>query len=184
GNADRQQLIITAVRNGRPVDVTREAEFRAETPDVIQVSAEGVVTPAGSGTGGVLVTAGGQQARATVRVIDAERRLPVTLEQDVLRVLPRAGCNAGACHGKARGQNGFQLSLLGFDPDFDYAALTQEARGRRLFPAAPEFSLLLRKPTGQVSHGGGKRLQVRDAHYEVLHPSIVPCPPPNPTHPP
>ncbi|HXG09009.1 MAG TPA: DUF1549 and DUF1553 domain-containing protein [Gemmataceae bacterium] len=168
GKAARQQLIVTAIREGRVVDVTRGAEFRSETPAVVQVSAEGVATPVGSGMGTVLVTVGGQQARATVRVIDGERYLPVTLEQDVIPVLTRAGCNAGACHGKARGQNGFQLSLLGFDPDFDFAALVQEGRGRRLFPAAPEHSLLLRKPTGQTSHGGGKRLQVGDAHYEVL----------------
>jgi hypothetical protein len=92
----------------------------------------------------------------------------IDFERDVVPILTRFGCNSGACHGKARGQNGFQLSLLGFDRDFDYAALTSEGRGRRVFPAAPEFSLLLRKPTGQTPHGGGKRLAVGDAHYEVL----------------
>ncbi len=92
----------------------------------------------------------------------------VNLENDVLPVLTRAGCNAGACHGKARGQNGFQLSLLAFDPDFDYNALTREGRGRRVFPSAPEHSLLLRKPTAQVAHGGGKRLTPGDGLYDVL----------------
>src|SRR3954466_3969841 len=82
-----------------------------------------------------------------------------TFERDIVPILTRAGCNAGACHGKARGQNGFQLSLVGFAPDFDYAAITQEARGRRVFPAAPEQSLLLQKPTAQVPHGGGRRLE-------------------------
>src|SRR5262245_34344590 len=81
----------------------------------------------------------------------------VTFESDIQPLLTRFGCNAGACHGKARGQNGFALSLLGFDSDFDYQAIIQEARGRRVFPAALEHSLVLRKPTGQVSHGGGKR---------------------------
>src|SRR5215468_4460415 len=79
-----------------------------------------------------------------------------TFEADVLPILTRYGCNAGACHGKARGQNGFQLSLLAYDHDFDYAALTSEARGRRVFPANPDFSLMLRKASGQVPHGGGK----------------------------
>jgi hypothetical protein len=92
----------------------------------------------------------------------------VSFELDVLPVLTKAGCNAGACHGKARGQNGFQLSLLGFDRDYDYAAIVQEARGRRVFPADPERSLLLLKPTAQMPHGGGRRLQVGDAGYEVL----------------
>ena len=87
----------------------------------------------------------------------------------MMPVLTRAGCNAGACHGKARGQNGFQLSLLGFDPDFDYAAIAQEARGRRVFPAAPEHSLLLRKAAGQVA--ARRRQAARpggDADYELL----------------
>src|SRR5437870_13303361 len=81
----------------------------------------------------------------------------VTFEFDIQPLLTRFGCNSGACHGKSRGQNGFALSLLGFDSDFDYNAIVHEARGRRVFPAAPEQSLLLRKPTGQMPHGGGKK---------------------------
>lgn len=92
----------------------------------------------------------------------------VTFESDVQPLLTRLGCNAGACHGKSRGQNGFALSLLGFDSDFDYAALVGEARGRRVFPAAPESSLVLRKAAGLVPHGGGKRLEVNSSHFELL----------------
>lgn len=83
-----------------------------------------------------------------------------SFELDVLPILTARGCNQGACHGKSRGQNGFQLSLLAFDPEFDYDALTKNARGRRVFPAAPERSLLLQKATGQVPHGGGVRLEL------------------------
>lgn len=90
-------------------------------------------------------------ARATVGA-----EATVSFELDVQPILTSHGCNAGACHGKQRGQNGFQLSLLGFDPDFDYAAITQSARGRRVFPAAPPRSLILTKPSGQVPHGGGQ----------------------------
>jgi hypothetical protein len=93
---------------------------------------------------------------------------PVTFEHDVIPVLTRAGCNAGACHGKARGQNGFALSLLSYDPDFDYHAITSEARGRRVFPAAPDYSLVLRKASARVSHGGGKRLDPASEGYDVL----------------
>jgi hypothetical protein len=93
---------------------------------------------------------------------------PPTFEHDVEPILARYGCNAGACHGKARGQNGFALSLLGFDPDFDHAAITAEGKGRRIFPAAPDASLFLRKPSGQVPHGGGRKLAVTDPAFEVL----------------
>ena len=83
----------------------------------------------------------------------------INFVNDVVPVLTKAGCNAGVCHAKAGGgQNGFQLSLLGFEPREDYDHLVREGRGRRLFPAAPDQSLLLRKASGQVPHVGGVRL--------------------------
>lgn len=92
----------------------------------------------------------------------------ITFETDVQPLLTRFGCNAGACHGKSRGQNGFALSLLGFDSEFDYEALVQQARGRRVIPAAPEMSLLLKKAIGEVPHGGGARFAVTSPHYQLL----------------
>ncbi|HTI50262.1 MAG TPA: DUF1549 domain-containing protein, partial [Planctomycetaceae bacterium] len=92
----------------------------------------------------------------------------MTFENDIQPLLTRFGCNAGACHGKSRGQNGFALSLLGFDSDFDYASLVHEARGRRIFAAAPESSLLLRKATGAVPHSGGKRIEPGSPHFKLL----------------
>src|SRR5687768_939138 len=83
----------------------------------------------------------------------------ISFERDVQPILTARGCNQGACHGKARGQNGFQLSLLGFDPDCDHASLTQLARGRRVFHASPERSLLLLKGSAQLPHGGGVRIE-------------------------
>lgn len=99
---------------------------------------------------------------------DRVRGAAVDFERDVLPVLTRYGCNAGACHGKSGGQNGFQLSLLGFDPEFDYDALTREARGRRIFLADPAQSLLLQKPTGEIPHGGGKRIEKNSKAYDIL----------------
>lgn len=93
---------------------------------------------------------------------------PVYFNTDVVPLLTKLGCNAGGCHGKATGQNGFKLSLLGFEPDLDFDAIVLEARGRRLLPAAPQQSLLLLKATGTVAHGGGKRLEVGSEDYQVL----------------
>jgi hypothetical protein len=94
-------------------------------------------------------------------------RVP-TLERDVEPLLTRYGCNSGPCHGKQRGQNGFQLSLLGFDATFDWNAITREARGRRVFPANPDHSLLLLKATAKVAHGGGKRFAAESEAYGLL----------------
>ena len=92
----------------------------------------------------------------------------VSFDLDVQPVLTSLGCNSGPCHGKQRGQNGFQLSLLGFDGDFDHAAITREGRGRRIFPAAPERSLLIQKATAELPHGGGRRIEVGSDDYQLL----------------
>ena len=92
----------------------------------------------------------------------------VSFELDVQPILVASGCSTGPCHGKSRGQNGFQLSLLCFDPEFDYAALTRNARGRRIFPSAPEKSLILQKAAGILPHGGGVRLPLDSADYQTL----------------
>jgi hypothetical protein len=93
----------------------------------------------------------------------------VSFVNEIVPVLTKAGCNTGVCHAKAGGgQNGFQLSLLGFEPQEDYEHLAREGRGRRLFPAAPDHSLLLQKASGRIPHGGGIRLPQDSRGYAML----------------
>ncbi|MDF1842039.1 MAG: DUF1549 and DUF1553 domain-containing protein [Rubripirellula sp.] len=93
----------------------------------------------------------------------------INFVNDIVPILTKSGCNAGVCHAKAGGgQNGFQLSLLGFEPEQDYQTLVSQGRGRRLFPAAPDTSLLLQKASGQVPHGGGIRLPRDSDGYAML----------------
>jgi hypothetical protein len=80
----------------------------------------------------------------------------------------RLGCNAGACHGSFQGKNGFRLSLFGYDPAKDHAALTRDVYGRRINPVDPDRSLLLLKATGQVAHGGGRRFSRGSWQYRML----------------
>ncbi|MDG1893868.1 MAG: DUF1549 and DUF1553 domain-containing protein [Fuerstiella sp.] len=87
---------------------------------------------------------------------------------DVVPVLTKLGCNSGGCHGKATGQNGFKLSLLGFEPEFDYQAIVKESRGRRILPGAPGRSLVLLKATNEKPHGGGQRTSVGSEEYEIM----------------
>jgi hypothetical protein len=75
---------------------------------------------------------------STVRADDGDANAIVDFENELQPIFTRLGCNSGPCHGKARGQGGFQLSLLGFDAQQDFDAITKEGRGRRIFPGAPE----------------------------------------------
>lgn len=96
------------------------------------------------------------------------QEVTVDFENDLQPIFTRFGCTSGPCHGKARGQGGFQLSLLGFDHDFDYNAITKDARGRRIFAADPKQSLLLIKSTGKVPHGGGLRIKQASPEYVTI----------------
>lgn len=93
---------------------------------------------------------------------------PLSFTNDVLPVLTKQGCNSGTCHGKAIGQNGFKLSLFGFDPASDYAAIVHDGLGRRIAPAAPDDSLLLLKAASQTAHGGGQRFTLDSAAYRLV----------------
>ncbi len=101
-------------------------------------------------------------------VQSATEKTTVHFGTEIVPLLTRLGCNSGGCHGKATGQNGFRLSLLGFEPGMDYDAIVREGRGRRIFPAAPDQSLLLLKATSQMPHGGGKRLDSNSTEYQML----------------
>jgi hypothetical protein len=94
---------------------------------------------------------------------------PVSFRGDVIPLLTRLGCNSGTCHGSPAGKNGFRLSLRGYDPAADHAALTRENSGRRIDCLRPAQSLFLAKPSLQVSHEGGRRLEAGSMSYRTLH---------------
>src|SRR5438093_4751623 len=92
----------------------------------------------------------------------------VSFANDVMAVLSKAGCNAGACHGNKSGKGGFKLSLRGQDPAADYNTLTRELFGRRTNPTDPDRSLILLKPTTQLPHEGGLRFKPDSLEYQIL----------------
>jgi hypothetical protein len=170
GKDARQQLLVTAkLDDGALRDFTRRVSYSAAPASVITIDKAGRVTPLGDGP--ATITAKGPDgfsAALHVIVEHFNEVAPVNFANQVVPVFTKAGCNAGGCHGKSSGQNGFRLSLLGFEPTEDYEHLVKEARGRRLFPASPENSLLLLKATATLPHGGGKRLDKDSDDYKLL----------------
>jgi hypothetical protein len=93
---------------------------------------------------------------------------PVTFLRDVAPIFNKVGCTSGPCHGAAKGKNGFKLSLRGYDPEFDYQALLYDLSGRRFNRSDPARSLMLTKPTQQVAHGGGLRIEPGSKYYQTV----------------
>ncbi|SVC61209.1 uncharacterized protein METZ01_LOCUS314063, partial [marine metagenome] len=88
-----------------------------------------------------------------------------SFSRDVMTVLSKAGCNAGACHGNQNGKGGFKLSLWGEKPGSDFKALRS---GGRVDIDEPTGSKVLLKPTLQVKHEGKKRFETGSAEYRIL----------------
>ena len=164
----RQQILVTAqVATGSPVDVTHDCSLTIEDAQCTVLDGA-VICGIADGRTELVVRYGGREQRVPVIVSGFERYPPVNFANDVIPVFSKLGCNSGGCHGKRSGQNGFRLSVFGFDPQADFDALTKEARGRRVFPADPEQSLLLLKATGRVAHGGGRRTDSGSPDCELL----------------
>jgi hypothetical protein len=166
----RLQLVVDGKHaSGQVRDLSSEASYKASPEGVVRIDSGGFVTPLANGQATVTATsAGGQSAKAVLTVKSFDQTPPIHFANDIVPIFTKLGCNAGGCHGKASGQNGFRLSLLGFYPEDDHEYLVKEDRGRRLFPASPERSLLLRKATNTLPHGGGTRLEYGSDDYRLI----------------
>ncbi len=166
-NAKRLILIHGKTDTGKLIDLTTQAKWRIQNPS-LAIATNGLVRARKDGSTRLIVEVLNKKYEVPIRVQNASRPRRFNFENDIVPILSRHGCNSSGCHGKAEGQNGFKLSVFGFDPPADHRALTQEGRGRRIFMPAPKHSLLLRKISGGVAHGGGRILSTQSDDYETL----------------
>lgn len=170
GRDAMQQLLATGVYDsGQRRDLTRSVRYTAHPEGIVAVDATGLATPLSEGAATIRAEAdGGLVAELAIEVTNLVEDLPINFPNQITPLFTKYGCNGGGCHGKSGGQNGFRLSLLGFEPREDYEYLVKEGRGRRLFPAAPDQSLLLQKATARLPHGGGQRIEVDSPAYRLI----------------
>jgi hypothetical protein len=164
---DYAQLVVTGtLDNGDKIDVTRMA--KVETPASVKCSPTGRIVPVSDGEAQLKLSVAGQTLTVPVKVSGQKEKYAVSFVRDVMPTMSKMGCNAGTCHGSAKGKNGFKLSLRGYDPAFDHEALTDDLEGRRFNRVAPDTSLMLLKPSGGVPHQGGVLMQPGERNYELL----------------
>ena len=165
---DLQSLVVQATwSDGVTEDVTDRATFTLPREGLV-VRYGNIIRPAADGRGMMKVEFAGKFVWVEVGVRGANRDRPVSFKLDVMPIFMKSGCNSGACHGSARGKDGFRLSLFGYDPKGDWYRLTREISGRRISVALPEECLILEKATGKVNHTGGERFKSDDDRYATL----------------
>ena len=163
-----QQLLVSRLKTDRRIDCTHDVRFSVRDPDIVILDERGTVAPLRDGETEIEVRDGDTTAVIPVTVRGLAEPSPISFEHEVIPILTKARCNSGGCHGKAEGKNGFKLSVFGFDPRADYEAIALEGRSRRLFPSAAERSLLLRKATAEMPHGGGRKFDKGSLWYRCL----------------
>ncbi len=169
GIEDGPQLAVTAeLSSGRLHDVTADVTYTVGHPQIVRVTRQGRVLPLSNGSTEVIVTLGSHRVRVPIVAESMDAPLPINFPNQIVPIFTKLTCNSGGCHGKASGQNGFKLSLLGAEPEQDYTYLLKEGRGRRLLPSAPDYSLLLTKATGKVAHGGGRKMEPDSEEYKLV----------------
>ncbi|MEE2624398.1 MAG: DUF1549 and DUF1553 domain-containing protein [Verrucomicrobiota bacterium] len=163
------QLVLTARHNGvNDLDATALASYSVEPAGVVNVEGDGLLRVIADGEATITASYEGASLTRQVQVNRAGEVIPISFPNEVVPIFTRHGCNSGGCHGKAEGQNGFRLSLLGYEPEDDHEYLVQEVRGRRIFRASPRHSLLLLKGSGELPHEGGSRLSRDNDDYRTL----------------
>ena len=167
-SADFHRLIVIAsYKDATMRDVTPSVDVKVINPAIVSLE-DTTLHPKADGTTQVELSYRGEKVIVPVVVKAAGEARPVSFQRDVVPVLTASGCNTGSCHGSARGQDGFMLSLFGYDPVGDHYRITREMPGRRVNLALPEDSLLLTKATETVPHTGGKLFDKDSENYRVL----------------
>lgn len=168
GRFESVQVIVSILDQSKQKDMTHESQYVIRDESIASVTATGQVIPLKTGETVLDIQNGELKQSIPVSVDYPDGSREIDFKEHILPIFTRNSCNSGPCHGKARGQNGFQLSLFGFDPAFDFNSVANQSRGRRISVHEPEESLLLKKALGEVPHGGGIRLKQEDRNYKVL----------------
>ena len=160
-------IVESKNKNGLIIDLTDEVSARIENPEIAMLF-QGRVYGKKAGATRLLVDVQGKQLVVPVSFNPTPIALSPTFYHDIEPILARHQCNSSGCHGKAEGQNGFKLSVFGSDPDFDFESIFLDGRGRRVMTEAPSSSLLAKKISGKISHGGGARIPDNNPDYQTV----------------
>ncbi|MFT5470107.1 MAG: mono/diheme cytochrome c family protein [Verrucomicrobiales bacterium] len=165
---DRQSLVVMArYEDDTTYDVTANTTFALGKPELAE-KIRHTWFPKADGETELVAKVGGHEVKVPFTVGKAAELPATSFELDVMPIFMRSGCNTGECHGSARGQDGFMISLFGYDPAGDYQRITREMNGRRINLALPEESMLVEKAIEAVPHTGGKNFDKGSEPYLTM----------------
>ena len=167
-SSDHQQFVALAKYDDDTTrDVTTEVNLQLAAQGIAKLDAN-KLTPLKDGTTQLHLSYRDKKVSLPITVKESTAPRPNSFRLDVMPVFMRASCNTGSCHGSARGQDGFMLSLFGYDPEGDHHRITRQLSSRRINLALPRESLLLEKAIEAVPHTGGKLFEKDSVYYNSI----------------
>ncbi len=179
-DASQQFLLTGAYSDGVERDLSRQARFSLSDPRPARVDDRGQVFALAGGEARLTAEFSGLSAESTINVQSSASTRAPNFALDLEGIFTRQGCNDSHCHGSVKGRGGFKLSTQAGNPREDhrwivrggtfqiYSQASAGPETPRISPEAPEKSLLLLKPSLQVPHGGGRRLDPDGPDYRAL----------------
>ena len=179
-NPSQQVLVLGRYSDGLERDLTGASPLELGAAEVAAIEDQGRLTALAEGSTTLQAHVANHSATASLTVKSLSRPPPFSFQQDIGGILTKRGCNDSSCHAGVKGRGGFKLSLNALDPKEDYRwivkggayqVMSLESAGPespRIDLSQPENSLLLRKPTLILPHGGGERLTAESSDYRTL----------------
>jgi hypothetical protein len=173
GNFARVQLVVTAADatgmvNERSEDLTGGAKFVSSDENIVSVNERGLLLAVADGQAKITITSGALTKEVPATVSGILPQPAVGFTEHIRPILNKAGCAMAACHASQHGKGGFKLSVFGSEPSQDWTAMARDSVQRRTDFVLPESSLILLKPTMQVPHGGGRRIEKGSVEYQTM----------------
>ena len=181
GQGASQQFLLTGTySDGVARDLSRQGRFSLSDPRLARVDGRGQVVAQSDGLARLTAEFGGRSVEADIRIRASAGTRSPSFALDLEGIFTRQGCNDSHCHGSVKGRGGFKLSSQAGNPREDHRWIVRggtfqiyspESAGPetpRIRPEAPGKSLLLLKPTLQLPHGGGQRLDPAGPQYQAL----------------
>lgn len=169
GSRGAQRLLVMGyTEDGATVDLTGSAAFKLSRPGLVKIE-NGTARPVADGEVQISAVVGSHRSDPVqIKVTNAAAKPEIQFVNDIMPILAKTGCNSTACHGSPVGKGDFKLSLFGYEPELDHPAIVKASGGRRIDMKSPAKSLLLTKPSGGTSHGGGVRFKPDSPEYRLI----------------
>jgi hypothetical protein len=168
-SASQHYIVLTVDSAGTERDISDTCRLRSSNPAVVRIdNSQHLIVGVAPGHAQIRAETGGIASVTDVTVGDKASGMSVRFSPDIISILTTKGCNGSGCHGSPAGQNGFKLSLFGYDLEADYQMIVKAKDGRRVNLNKPEESLVLRKPSFQIPHGGGRVLPLDSQEYKTI----------------